>query len=128
MKMKMKIKNENKNEIQKEENQKENENSFAYLSDIKVHQIKEIMIIVCRKLCLDKQTQNEISRVDTPEIIRLAEIRTRDILEAIVSGQNILHNHNKNEKLHFNMVAHSPIHAAERILENVFGIESPTPF
>lgn len=83
------------------------------MKQVPSHRLSLIVIYVARKLCVHEHVVDEIERTHDQQIPRLAEIRAKDIFQAIIADQNIFRKHRKPSNIK---------EASHAILENVFGI------
>merc|ERR1712228_441138 len=72
-----------------------------------------VIVYIARKLCVNEHMIDEIERTHDQQIPRLAQIRAKDIFEAIISDQQIFEKRKKPKNIK---------EAAHNVLENVFGI------
>lgn len=80
---------------------------------ISTHRCNLVIIYIARKLCTNEHMVDEIEKTHDQQIPRLAEIRSKDIFQAIISDQEIFSLKKKPKNIK---------QCADKILENVFGI------
>jgi hypothetical protein len=83
------------------------------VENIGTYKLNVIIIYIARKLCVNEHMVDEIERTHDQQVPRLAIIRCNDIFQAILTNQKIFDKKPKNIK-----------QAANKILENVFGIDN----
>mmetsp|Transcript_58408 Transcript_58408/g.52618 ORF Transcript_58408/g.52618 Transcript_58408/m.52618 type:complete len:111 (+) Transcript_58408:1-333(+) len=82
---------------------------------VSTHRCNLVILYIARKLCTNEHMVDEIEKTHDQQIPRLAEIRSKDIFQAIISDQKIFSLKKKPKNIK---------QCANKILENVFGIHT----